>query len=333
MAYSKTTLLELSIDDIDNHLTEIGFDTTVSEIIAGLTANAKYIQSKYFYDKIGSALFEKITSLNEYYPSRTEKAIISQLPPELIEDLVDIDIIELGCGDHSKISLLMRRIPAETVPGLRYFPIDISRTALEQSIEDLRDLFPALKVKGILADYVHQMHLFPEERKRLFCFFGSTIGNLSREETLDFMQNMGAIMNTGDMLFVGMDRVKNIALLEKAYNDDQLITAMFNKNILRVINGLIKSDFNPDNFEHRAFYNTAFNRIEMHLEATDNISVKSAFIPELIRIKKGETIHTENSHKFEKADILRMGQHAGLAIKNIYSDENELFSLAHYQKK
>lgn len=333
MAYSKTNLSELPVADIDNHLTEIGFDTTISEIITGLTAKAKYIQSKYFYDKRGSALFEKITSLNEYYPSRTEKAIISQLPPALIEDLADIDIIELGCGDHSKISLLIRRIPIETVPGLRYFPIEISRTALEQSIEDLRDLFPALKVKGILADYVHQMYLFPDERKRLFCFFGSTIGNLSREETMHFMQNMGATMHPGDILLLGLDRVKNIDLLEKAYNDDQLVTAMFNKNILRVINGLISSDFNPEDFEHRAFYNADFNRIEMHLEAIGNISVKSAFMPGPIRIKKGETIHTENSHKFGKADILLMGQHAGLAIKNIYSDKNKLFSLAHYEKK
>jgi len=333
MDYSEKEVFECGHAEIVNYLPEIGLDTAVTEIIAGLRASPKRISSKFFYDKTGSELFEKITVLGEYYPSRTEKAILEQLPLEEVTDCRDVDIIELGSGDHSKISLLLKKVPADLLESIRYFPVDISRTALESSIRELFCMFPDLDVQGIVADYFHQMHLVPGERKKLFCFLGSTIGNLERQEATAFVRDISDTMEAGDGFLIGFDRVKDAAVLERAYNDEAGITARFNLNIFNVVNRLIKSDFNPDDFKHRAFYNRELRRIEMHLEAGSDVRVKSLFAEEDFLIRKGERIHTENSHKFGESDIRTLAEAAGLVVKNVFSDEREWFSLVHYGKR
>ena len=333
MDYSEKDVFECGHAEIVNFLPEIGLDTAVTEIITGLRASPKRISSKYFYDKTGSELFEKITRLVEYYPSRTEKAILEQLTLDEVTDCRDVDIIELGSGDHSKISLFLEKVPAGLLPGIRYFPVDISRPALESSIRELTCMFPELDVQGIVADYFHQMHLVPGDRKKLFCFLGSTIGNLEREEASAFVGDISESMEPGDGLLIGFDRVKDTAVLERAYNDAEGITARFNLNILNVVNTLIKSDFKPGDFKHRAFYNRELRRIEMHLEAMRDVRVKSLFAEEEMLIRKGERIHTESSHKFDESDIRTLAETAGLVVKNIFSDESEWFSLVQYGKE
>lgn len=332
MDYSTREVFTCGSATIVNCLPEIGLDTVVSEIIAGLASQPKRISSKYFYDKKGSDLFKEITGLGEYYPSRTEKTILRRLSLEAVTDCSGIDIVELGSGDHSKISLLMKKIPAECMPGIRYFPVDISRSALDTSIKALIRLFPGLDVHGIIADYFHQMHLVPGDRKKLYCFLGSTIGNLERDEAMTFVQDIGSTMNLEDSFLIGFDRVKDAEVLEKAYNDAQGLTARFNKNILNVVNELIKSDFCTEDFEHRAFYNEEKKRIEMHLEAKRDLRVKSSFSEDDVVITKGEAIHTENSHKFDEVDIQLIGEQAKLTVNNIFSDKNQWFSLVHYKK-
>lgn len=332
MDYSTRSVLECGSATIVNCLPEIGLETVVSEIIAGLIEQPKRISSKYFYDKTGSELFEQITGLDEYYPSRTEKAILQGLPFCAVIDCSDVDIVELGSGDHSKITLLLKKIPPERLPGVRYFPVDISRPALETSIRELTGMFPELSVQGIVADYIHQMHLVPGERKKLYCFLGSTIGNLDREEAVAFVRDISETMNPGDGFLIGFDRVKDMSVLENAYNDARGLTAQFNKNILNVVNGLIESDLNSEDFEHKAFYNRTERRIEMHLEAKSDLRIKSPFSEKDIRIRKEEKIHTENSHKFEEKDIRFTGECADLAVQNIFSDDNDWFSLVHYRK-
>ncbi|ASQ90565.1 L-histidine N(alpha)-methyltransferase [Prosthecochloris sp. GSB1] len=332
MDYSENYFFECGSGTIVNCLPEIGRQTVVAEILAGLRALPKRISSKFFYDRPGSELFQKITRLDEYYPSRTEKAIFEQLPLEAVTDCRDLDIIELGSGDHSKISLLLKKVPPGRLSGIRYFPVDISRPALESSIRELGRAFPELEVQGIVADYFHQMHLVPGDRRKLFCFLGSTIGNLERDEANAFVRDIGGTMEPGDAFLTGFDRVKDTAVLERAYNDAGGLTARFNRNVLNVVNGLIESDFNPLDFEHRAFYNRARRRIEMHLEATRDIRVRTPFAREEILVGKGERIHTENSHKFDDADIQTIAEKAGLAVRNIFSDQKELFSLALYGK-
>lgn len=332
MDYSTRGVLECGSATIANCLPEIGLEAVISEIVAGLTSQPKRISSKYFYDKTGSALFERITALDEYYPSRTEKSILRGLPLSAITDCSDVDIIELGSGDHSKITLLLEKIPADFLSAVRYFPVDISRPALEASIKELACMFPRLAVQGIVADYIHQMHLVPGDRKKLYCFLGSTIGNLDRKEAMAFVRDISETMNPGDGFLIGFDRVKEVRVLEIAYNDAQGLTARFNRNILNVVNGLIQSDFDPGDFEHMAFYNRREKRIEMYLEAITDVRVRTPFAAEDILIGKGERIHTENSHKFGEEDIRMIAGNAGLVVKNIFSDDREWFSLVQYGK-
>ncbi len=332
MDYSKRDVLERGSATIVNCLPEIGRETAVAEIFEGLTAYPKRISSKYFYDKKGSGLFERITVLKEYYLSRTEKTILQDVPLCAITDCADVDIVELGSGDHSKITLLLDKIPEECLPGIRYFPVDISRPALEASIVELSSLFTGLEIHGIVADYIHQMHLVTGKRKKLYCFLGSTIGNLQRDEAMAFVSGISATMLPGDGFLIGFDRIKDVSVLEKAYNDAEGLTARFNRNILNVVNRLIETDFDCEDFEHRAFYNQEDRRIEMHLIASKDMRVNTPLVQDDIVIQKGEMIHTENSHKFDEGDIALFAEHAGLSIAMTFSDEKEWFSLVHLRK-
>lgn len=332
MDYTKREVSEYGSARIVNCLPEIGIDTVVEEIVEGLSCRPKRLSSKYFYDKEGSVLFERITALEEYYPSRTEKAILRGLPLCSLTDCAELDIIELGSGDHSKITLLLEKIPNDRLSGMRYVAVDISRPALDASIRELTCLFPGLQISGIVGDYFHQMHLVTGARQKLYCFLGSTIGNLDRDDAMVFVRNLGETMSSGDSFLIGFDRIKDTEILERAYNDDGGVTARFNKNILNVVNRLIDADFDPDDFEHRAFYNQEERRIEMHLMAIEDMRVKTPYVKDDLFLRKGEMIHTENSHKFDEVDIAQIADRAGLSVDRIISDENMWFSLVQYMK-
>ena len=314
-----------------NYLPNIGIDKAKEEIINGLKAVPKYISSKYFYDEKGARLFEEITTLNEYYPTITEKKIISTKIKDLNLDYADLNIIDLGSGDHSKIRLFLQQIPKEYLSGVKYYPIDISESTIVRASENLSQEFPGLKIEGIVADFIHQLHLVPKNRKRLFCFFGSTIGNFEDDQVKAFMQSIGGQMREDDSLLLGLDMIKDISVLEKAYNDSRHVTARFNKNILSVVNNMVCTDFNADDFDHLAFYNPEKSRIEMHLKARKNITVFCSGKP-FINLRKDETIHTENSHKFDSSAIKNIGAWAGLKVEKILSDDNKWFSLVYYKK-
>jgi len=332
MNYLETEIRIPESVSIDNHLPKIGINNVQKEITAGLQAFPKYISSKFFYDQRGSELFEKITQLDEYYPTRTEKSILSTIGKDLNLDYTSLNIIELGSGEHSKISLLLQQIPENKLPSIKYFPVDISQSAIEMSSASLATDFPIIKVQGIVADFLHQLNLIPKTGKRLFCFFGSTIGNLNITEIEQFMKLIGAEMQQDESLLLGMDMVKDTSILEKAYNDEQQITAEFNKNILNVINDLANTNFDPADFDHQAFYNEDYNRIEMHLKAKADMIINVKSTDSIILIQKGETIHTENSHKFNQDIIRTMAYWGGLDTEQIFTDSNKWFSLVHYKK-
>jgi len=315
-----------------NYLPDIGISKVREEIYTGLKALPKYISSKFFYDERGSELFEAITKLDEYYLTRTEKKILSTIGKDLNIDFSDLSIIDLGSGDHTKISLLLRQIQQNKLLSIKYFPVDISQSAIKRAVEKLTDEFPMLIIQGIIADFICQLNLIPKTEKRLFCFFGSTIGNLNMTEIEQFMKLLGEEMQEGDSFLLGMDMIKDTAVLEKAYNDDQQITADFNKNILNVINNLAGVNFELTDFEHLAFYNEEKNRIEMHLKARKDMIVNFNSGTDKIHITKGETIHTENSHKFNYDNIKSIGYWAGLDTEKIFTDNNKWFSLVHYKK-
>ncbi|MGQ1787717.1 MULTISPECIES: L-histidine N(alpha)-methyltransferase [unclassified Saccharicrinis] len=309
-----------------------GKQQAIEEIRDGLNAPQKYISPKFFYDEIGSELFEEITRLKEYYLTCTEKKIISKLYPRLGIDFRDINVIELGSGDHSKINLLLNQVPRDILSTITYFPVDISKSAIARSTSHLSLQLPELKVYGLVADFIHQIPQLSFSGRNLFMFLGSTIGNLLPSEIKAFMEDISSIMQPGDYLLMGMDLVKDISTLENAYNDSKHITAKFNKNVLRVLNKLTGSDLCPDKFNHKAFFNKEMSRIEMHLEAKTNMSMDFPVLNQRIYFKEGETIHTENSHKFNPESIKIIGNFGRLQLDNIFMDENEWFSLALYNK-
>lgn len=313
-----------------NHLHEIGIGSIKEEILNGLLSEQKHISPMFFYDDKGSELFEEITKLDEYYLTNTEKKILSTILDELEIDFSELNIIEFGSGDSSKISLFLNQIPEHYLFKIKYLPVDISQAAIEKSANELIRNFPALQINGIVADFFRQLKVIPNACNRLFCFFGSTLGNFKPEQVKDFMLLLGNEMQTGDSFLLGLDMVKDLNIIEMAYNDQQGITADFNKNILNVVNNLIGSDFNSNNFKHIAFYNQEKSRIEMHLEALKDQSIYLG--SETIYMNAGERIHTENSYKFNLKTIQQIGKWAELNVENIITDDNKWFSLVHYKK-
>ncbi len=332
MSYLETEIIEAKSIRILNHLNELGIDNIRKEIRDGLTSTPKYISSKFFYDEKGSKLFEEITRLPEYYPTRTEKSILKRIAPKLMNNLKSTDIVELGSGDCSKINILLEAINPENLQTINYIPVDVSQSAIQESAEQLVIKFPDLIINGLVADFINQIDLVPSKRKRMFCFLGSTLGNFNEQEANDLLKNLNSNMNSGDTFLLGLDLVKPVHILHDAYNDDQNITAEFNKNILNVVNEIIESDFKLDDFEHYAFFNSPQSRIEMHLKANKDVSINSPYNSSPIHIKKGEFIHTENSYKFSMDRIKELEQITNLKIQQVFADENNWFALVLFQK-
>lgn len=329
---SGNKLEESGLVNFTDLLPEIGEEEIRNEILEGLTSGQKWISSKFFYDKRGSELFSEITMLDEYYPTRTEISILREFAPEIMKGVVDVDIIELGSGDGIKISVLINIVPASRMPLLRYVPVDVSKNVLLESGQMLSESYPSLRVEGVRADFLTQLNLIPSDNRRLICFFGSTIGNLSQERAHQFIKEISDVMRPGERLILGLDMVKPRPILEAAYNDKRGVTAVFNRNILNVVNRLAATDFNPRDFTHLAFYNDAESRIEMHLKANRDFVVKTPHIEAPIPIYSGETIHTENSHKYTTEDITAFAGTGEFAVEHVFTDPQGWFSLVQYVK-
>jgi len=316
---------------ITNLLQEIGPEEARDEIIAGLCANQKSISSKYFYNPEGSRLFEEITTLEEYYPTRTEMGILNRIAPALMEEYAGFDIIELGSGDSSKISILLEAASEFSVDSIHYMPLDISQAAIRASSEALVEKYPNVNIEGYAVDFLSQFDLVKRERPALICFFGSTIGNFDRDDSLELLRNIGRQMKTGDVLLLGMDMVKPEPVLHAAYNDARGVTAAFNRNILNTVNALIESDFQAEDFDHLAFFNREKSRMEMHLVAKFDLHIHSPCLQKDLHFKKGESIHTENSHKYSQRQISEIVSATKLELKQIHSDEKGWFALTEFQ--
>jgi L-histidine N-alpha-methyltransferase len=271
-------------------------------------------------------LFEEITRLPEYYPSKIEKQLLHAVAPRLGVALPGADLIELGSGDCSKASILLAAAARWGEP-IRYIPFDICREAIENAAAVLAERFPRLGILGIVADIKTQLHVIPSGRRRVICFLGSTIGNFSRMRTVHFLGALAGLMGPVDLLVLGVDLVKPRRVLERAYNDSRDLTASFNRNVLNVVNALAGTDFDPAAFAHVAFYRQERSRVEMHLRATAAMTVRTGRLDKPIILRCGETIHTENSHKYAIADIASMARIVGLNICDFTVDENGWFAL------
>jgi len=321
--------LKKAADDISYR---IALSSEDEEMLAGLMADPMYMSSKFFYDEAGSKLFEEITNLHEYYPSRTEKSILNLYAEEIMEGADNASIVELGSGDCSKISILLKALPQVTLKKLNYVPFDVSMSAIEDAACKLRERFGIIEISPIVADFMEHIPLVSQHENRVFCFFGGTIGNLDRGDGLRFLEKLGRIMRPGERLLLGLDMVKDKDVLEKAYNDDGGITARFNKNILKVANDKIGTDFDTREFQHYAYFEEAKQRIEMHLVARKDMIVTSPFFEEALEVQAGESIHTENSHKFTTDDIDEIASFSGLSLRKTYTDSDNWFTLVDYIK-
>jgi L-histidine Nalpha-methyltransferase len=292
-------------------------DSFAADVIAGLAAQPKTLPAKYFYDLAGSALFERITELPEYYPTRSEIAILrehatavaSMFPPGSA-------LIEFGSGSSRKARILLGA--AATVAA--YVPVDISGDFLQQELVQLERDLPHLVVHPLIADFTKTFAI-PEELAtlpRVGFFPGSTIGNFEVAEAGGFLRHIGAMLGAGALLLVGVDLVKDEATLYRAYNDAAGVTAKFNLNLLTRINRELGADFDLAAFEHRAFFNAAQSRIEMHLVSRKPQKVRVDGVA--VDFDRGETIHTENSYKYTVASFQALARDAGWTPIKAFSD-------------
>jgi dimethylhistidine N-methyltransferase len=298
-----------------------------ADILAGLKSDQKFIAPKYFYDPQGSLLFDRICELPEYYPTRTEIGLLKQYGAEIAAVIgPDAILFELGSGSSSKIRLMLEAIQPKC-----YVPMDISRDHLFKSANLLAKDYPWLEVHAVCVDYAGPWNLPSglKGKKRIAFFPGSSIGNLTTEEAVVLLERIALLVGNDGGLLIGVDLIKDIGVLETAYNDQQKVTEAFNKNLLVRLNRELGANFQVDRFQHRAFYNRDLDRIEMHLvsEREQVIRIED----ELIHFKVGETIHTENSHKYSIAGFHGIALRAGFQPVKVWTDPDELFSIHYLQ--
>ena len=296
-----------------------------NDVIAGLTARPKRLPPKYFYDGVGSQLFERITELPEYYPTRCEIHILRQHGADIAKHVPQgAALVEFGSGSSKKARILLRALPRLAA----YVPVDICGEMIEQEALELRPDFPGLKVLPVTADITGPFAL-PQPAQaasvRVGFFPGSTIGNFEPHEAAAFLRNAARILGTGAKLIVGVDLVKPIEVLNAAYNDAAGVTARFNLNLLVRINRELGGTFKLDTFEHHAFYNRERHRIEMHLASLKRQKVKVAGAT--IDFRAGETIHTENSYKYSVESLGALARGAGWELAAAWTDERKFFSI------
>jgi len=293
------------------------------DVLAGLAAPIKAIPARWFYDRRGSELFEEITRLPEYYPTRTETALLERHAPEVGAMVGEgRAVVEFGSGSSAKTPLLLRRVAPSA-----YVPIDISGDFLRDSARQLAEEFAGLPVLPVEADFMRPIRL-PEavaEAPKLGFFPGSTIGNLVPRTGVDLLRAMKDTLGEGSYLLIGMDRIKDPAILIRAYDDAAGVTAEFNLNLLHRINRELDGDIPVDAFRHRAIWNDDKGRIEMHLEAQRD--VRFGVDGCAFAMKRGETIHTENSHKYGDRDSRLLLRAAGWGVVKQWTDPDDQFAI------
>jgi dimethylhistidine N-methyltransferase len=302
--------------------------TFAEEISSSLIGNSKFISPKFFYDKKGSDLFEKICTLSEYYPTRTEIDILKNLSIELPSYLDEtFRLVELGSGASVKTRLILD-IFTSLQDTTEYFPIDISEILTESSEQLLKD-YDGLHITGIIDTYEGGLEFLKnyDDRKNLIIFLGSSFGNFSPNAGREFLKKINSTMKSGDLFLIGLDLIKDKQILESAYNDSLGVTAQFNLNVLSRINDELDADFNLDNFLHYSIYNKEDQRIEMYLKSLVRQSIIISKSNLLLNLEKNELIHTEYSHKYSLDQIRELLESVGFKINHIWLDDKKYFSL------
>lgn len=303
------------------------------DVIQGLTQTPKTLPPKYFYDDVGSQLFEQICDLSEYYVTRTEAAILKHYASEIAANTGSCELVELGSGSSTKTRFLLDAYQQLKLP-LRYLPIDVSAGILETSATQLIADYPMLEIQAYVSTYELALsHLKPRHLpKRCISFLGSTLGNLNAAECGVFFSQVADALQEGDYFLLGVDLQKPVEVLEAAYNDSQGVTAAFNLNMLAHLNHRFQGDFNLAQFEHWSFYNRTLNQIEMHLRSLTQQRVRLKTLNLELDLAERETIFTEISRKFDVNSVKADLQQWGLQTVQVWTDEKGWFGLILSQK-
>lgn len=311
---------------VDRHIDEEAEQARLGEVLAGLRESPRRISPIWFYDRRGSALFERICQLPEYYPTRTELAIMRAHAGEMAEAIgPGVALIEPGSGASLKTRLLLDAL----AKAQAYVPVDISREPLLNAARRLRRDYPALHVEPLCADFTQPIDVPASAlwaaRRRVVYFPGSTLGNFTHDEAVGLLRRMRDLAGLEGAILLGLDRVKPVPLLERAYDDAAGVTAAFNLNALRHLNRELGANFDLTAFEHRAPWVADGSRIEMHLVAKRDAAFTVG--GERFTLAQGDHLLTEYSHKYTPADAAGLAARAGLAVRRSWSDLRDWFSV------
>ncbi|MFI9628941.1 L-histidine N(alpha)-methyltransferase [Streptomyces sp. NPDC052042] len=295
-----------------------------ADVLHGLTRHPKTLPPKWFYDAHGSALFEEITRLPEYYPTRAEREILVDRAEEIARASGARTLIELGSGSSDKTRHLLDALPALH----SYVPVDVSESALRGAAEKLLVQRPGLSVHALIADFTGGLALPGTPGPRLVAFLGGTIGNLLPDERSVFLRSVRSLLSPGDTLLLGTDLVKDEEVLVAAYDDAAGVTAEFDKNVLRVVNRELGADFDPADFEHVALWDPEREWIEMRLRARSALSVKIPALDLVVPFEAGEEMRTEVSAKFREEGVRAELAGAGLRLDQWWTDSGGRFALS-----
>jgi L-histidine N-alpha-methyltransferase len=297
-----------------------------ADVLAGLLAMPKTLPPKWFYDARGSELFEQITELPEYYPTRSERRVLADHSPEIAELTQAVSLVELGSGSSEKTRLLL---DALRTTGLRQFvPVDVSATALREAAAAIAADYPGLDVHGVVGDFTEHLDRLPVERPRLVAFLGGTIGNLVPSERAKFLSGLRSVLFEGEWLLLGTDLVKDPDVLVRAYDDSAGVTAEFNKNVLSVLNRELAADFDVAAFQHVALWDPEAEWIEMRLRATRAMRVRLAALDLDVRFAQGEEMRTEVSAKFTRPGVTAELAAAGFELARWFTDPDGRFAVS-----
>lgn len=303
------------------------------DVLEGLSSSPKKISSKYFYDDAGSRIFQKITTLDDYYPTRAEFEILDNIK-ELLPDIVgtgEVDLIELGAGDGHKTRLLIDSFLEKGV-RVHYFPVDISEEALHQLEHNIPQK-ENFEMQGVVADYLDGLQYIRSlsKNRQVLLFLGSNIGNFSKDESIGMLEKIREHMHEKDYLLIGFDLKKNIDVLNRAYNDSEGVTAEFNFNLLRRINSELGGDFEPSNFTHRSIYNPSLGAVESFLISLCDQTVTLRSLNKTFHFDEFEPLHLEYSFKFLEKEIDEISRHVGFKSVSNFKDHDKLFVDALWQ--
>lgn len=296
-----------------------------SDVRRGLSGSQKALPPIYFYDARGSELFERITELDEYYPTRAEREILQHHAEDLVATARLDELVELGSGSSAKTDLLLEAMRGSG--GRRYAALEISESALEVALDRLRRDHPWLTVDGYVGDFHHDLRAIPRHGARTIAFLGSTLGNFTLRDREVLLRTIAAALAPGDVFLLGVDLVKSPEVLIPAYDDKAGVTAEFNRNVLHVINRELDGNIPVDAFGHRAIWNPTEERIEMHLVATADVRAQLASIDFDLKVGRGEHIVTEYSHKFRLDQLRRELAGVGLQIAKVVTDHRDRFAV------